>query len=83
MWKKIKKWFKGPTPEEAYQDGRATAAQILKEQQALGRTDELTAQFIYEMGFGSFNETAHERAFDRGIQDYLRDLGYDEDGPTK
>lgn len=83
MIKAIKKWLGIRTLEEAYQQGRSTAAKILKENRALGRSDELTAKHIYEMGFGTFNTTPGERAFDRGIQDYLYDLGYDEDGPTK
>lgn len=80
MWAKFKRWLGIRTLEEAYQDGRATAAQILKENRMLGRPDELTAEYIYAMGFGTFNTTPDERAFDEGIQDYLTDLGYYHNG---
>ncbi|MNC69225.1 hypothetical protein D3C76_324330 [compost metagenome] len=78
MWSKIKKLFTSPTPEEHYQNGRNTADRLLFEGVAIeGRPAENVAAHIYAMGFGVFNETTADKAFDRGIQDRLNELGYE------
>ncbi|MNL65759.1 hypothetical protein D3C87_1901410 [compost metagenome] len=76
MLNRIRKWFSGPTPEEAYVNGEETTDKLLAEGKAAGRDPALVAQHIFAMGFGSFNKTASDRAFDRGIQDRLHELGF-------
>lgn len=72
----IIKWFMGPTIEESFENGRQTADKLLAEGIAAGRNPRDVANYIYAMGFGGFNETPTERAFDKGIQARLYELGY-------
>jgi hypothetical protein len=77
MFNALKRFFCGPTPEEQYLTGRRTADTLLTEGQAEGHPLDCVAEHIYAMGFGAFNDTAADRAFDRGIQDRLSELGYE------
>lgn len=76
MFKAIKRFFCGPTPEEAYQNGRNCVDTMLAEGAAQGRDKALVAEHIYAMGSGGFNETSAHRAFDRGVNERLDELGY-------
>lgn len=77
MFAKIKRFFYGPTPEEAYENGKQCANKMLKDGMAAGKRPDLVAEHIYAMGFGGFNETAAHKAFDRGVQHQLASLGYE------
>lgn len=72
IMQQLAKWFKGPTPEEAYAKGRdlaRTSMQSAEDKQAV-------ADYLYGMASGGFNVTAAHREFDRGIQDELDAMGF-------
>lgn len=72
MWKKFKKWLTGPTPEEAYQNGRSTARlEIIK-----ADDDKATAEHLFNLASGGFNTTTAHREYDRGVNDQLIELGF-------
>ena len=72
MFKKLIKWFKGPTPEEAYANGRAVALSEINQASDKSRK----ADHLYNMASGGFNTTEAHRQFDRGIEDQLYEMGY-------
>lgn len=75
--RQLTKWFMGPTIEESFENGRQTADKLLAEGIAASRKEQDVADHIYAMGFGGFNETPTERAFDMGIRARLNELGYE------
>jgi hypothetical protein len=72
MFRKLIKWFKGPTPAEAYEDGRRVA----REEIAKAEDKSREADHLWHMASGGFNETESHREFDRGVQDQLHEIGY-------
>lgn len=77
-WAKIKHWLGFRTVEEAFQDGKDTADKLLLEGVMSGKSSRQVADYIYAMGFGGFNESPTDRAFDRGIQARLSELGFED-----
>lgn len=72
MFKKLIKFFKGPTPEEAYQNGRRCVIERLEKV----ADKEAESLHLFLMAAGGFNTTAAHREFDRGVVDQLITLGY-------
>lgn len=72
MWKRIKKWFFGPTLEEAYFNGRSAAQRVIEG--AIDKQD--GAAYLYALSDGVFDSTPASRAFDEGIQDELEAMGF-------
>ena len=77
MFQKLIKFFKGPTPEEAYRNGRRCVMDALNSVAPEGKREE--ANHLYAMASGGFNSTAAHRAFDQGVRDKLAALGYESD----
>lgn len=76
MLKRLIKFFKGPTPEEAFENGKKCVDSMLAEGAEQGRPAHLVAEHIYHMGFGMFNESESEKAFDRGMRARLNELDF-------
>lgn len=72
MFKRIIKFFKGNTPEEAYEAGKRTAIETLDK--AFDKHQ--AADHLLAMASGDFNTTPGHRAFDRGVRDQLDKMGY-------
>lgn len=72
MFKKLIAFFRTPTIEEAYQNGRKTVDEHLAE--AINKQDE--ANYLYAMASGGFNSKPPHYAFDRGVNDRLTELSY-------
>lgn len=74
LLKAIRKFFLGPTVEEAYQDGAELARSAIEASDG----DEAVAENLYAYAVGSFNETENHRAFDRGVRDQLKKMGFEQ-----
>lgn len=72
LWGKVVKFFRRPTPEEAYQSGRELAHQSV----ACSANPAAEACHLFHLASGGFNTTDSHRAFDRGITDALTEMGY-------
>lgn len=74
MFAKIARWFKGPTDEEMYAKGIALVDSELKR-----ATDDTVGMVenLFALSDGCFNETSAHKAYDRGIRDRLRELGFE------
>lgn len=72
MLKRLLKFFRGPTPEEAYQNGRRMARDFIAE----SADKSAGADHLYYMSDGALNGSFAEREFDRGVEDQLHEMGY-------
>lgn len=72
MWKALVKFFKGPTPEEAYENGRRCARESI----AKAEDKSAEADHLFNLASGGFNTTKAHREFDRGVEEQLHELGY-------
>lgn len=81
MFKKLLRFFTGPTPGEAYQNGRNCADETLRAAFPEDRAHE--AGRLFDRASGGFNETDAHHAFDRGVTDRLIELGYPPRGPVQ
>ena len=61
-----------PTKQEAYESGRKTAKRAIEK----SSTPNEVADHLYLLSDGEFSTQEFERAFDRGIQDQLKEMGY-------
>ena len=77
MFDSIREWFTGPTPEEAYANGRACCDAHMTKGTLEGVPTHVTADHLYAMAYDGFNMTAAHRAFDKGVQDRLAELGFE------
>lgn len=73
MFAKLRKFFCGPTPEEAYANG----ARLVDAELAKAADQAAEAEHLYAMASGGFNTTEAHRQFDRGVNDRLDALGFD------
>lgn len=73
MFKRLIRWFTGPSPEEAYQDGRNCAEKYMRN----AADKNAMADELFDKASGGFNTKPQHFAFDRGVIDYLNDMGYD------
>lgn len=73
---KIISWFKGPTDEEMYERG-----QNLVDNSISSIVDpsvrEVLVENLFSISLGEFNETSGQVAYDKGINDRLRELGFE------
>lgn len=72
IFRAIRRFFAGPTPQEAYADGIATVDQMLR----VAEDKKEEADHIYALADGAFNTKATHKEFDRGARDRLDALGY-------
>ena len=72
MFKAIVRFFRGPSVDEAYQNGRKCVDEALANAQ--DQQDE--AQHLYHLASGGFNSKPYHYAFDSGVKDRLDELGY-------
>jgi len=72
MFSRLIKWFKGPTPAEAYENGRRVA----REEIAKAEDKSREADHLWNMAGGGFNVNKTDHEFDRGLTDQLHEMGY-------
>lgn len=69
MFERLRRFFLGPAPQEAYGRGRAYV-------DFERPTSKDKADRLFALASGGFNVSEAERAFDRGVQDRLGELGF-------
>lgn len=74
FFKSVRIFFCGPTPEEAFQNGRNCVDETLKVAFPEDKAHE--AGRLFDLASGGFNTTDAHHAFDRGVNDRLVELGY-------
>jgi hypothetical protein len=80
MFTWLKRLFHVPTPEEQYAKGGWLVRNTLQQINNAGSYEELVAASkLFAMADGAFNDTAADRAFDRGVIEGLMVHGYHED----